>query len=84
MDQTGIENVLQAIGEQANDKLPAGTKALRFELDGAGFQRAGITRNQQVTGFDVKDQTVRQALILLSKKGNPVKPLDDIKSNDQK
>lgn len=85
MDQTGIENVLQAIGEQANDKLPAGTKPLRFELDGAGFQRAGITRNQQVLGgFDVKDQTVRQALIVLSKKGNPVKPLDDIKSDDQK
>lgn len=85
IDQTGIENVLQAIGEQANEKLPSGTKPLRFELDGAGFQRSGITRNQQIKpNFQVKDQTVRQALILLSKKGNPVQPHDDLKTDDQK
>ena len=84
IDQTGIENVLQAIGEQANEKLPGGTKPLRFELDGAGFQRSGITRNQQIKDFQVKDQTVREALILLSKKGNPVQPLNDLKSDDQK
>lgn len=85
MDQTGIENVLQAIGEQANDKLPAGTKAMPFELDGPGFQRAGITRNQQIKpNFEVTDVTVREALIALSKKGNPVQPLNDIKSDDQK
>ncbi len=84
IDQTGIENVLQAIGEQANDKLPAGTKPLRFELDGAGFQRSGITRNQQIKDFQVKDQTVREALIVLAKKGNPVQPLNDLKSDDQK
>ncbi len=85
MDQTGIENVLQAIGEQANDKLPAGTKPLRFELDGAGFQLSGITRNQQVKpNFEVKDQTVRDALNLLCKKCNPAGALDDLKSADQK
>ena len=85
IDQTGIENVLQAIGEQANEKLPSGTKPLRFELDGAGFQRSGITRNQQIKpNFQVQDQTVRQALILLSKKGNPVQPNDDLTTEDQK
>lgn len=84
IDQTGIENVLQQIGEQANDKLPAGTTPLRFELDGAGFQRSGITRNQQIKDFKVDGQSVRQALTLLARRGNPVQPLNDLKSADQK
>jgi hypothetical protein len=83
IDQTGIENVLSTIGEQANDKLPAGTKPLKFELDGPGFQRRGITRNKQIRDFEIKDQTVREALVALCKKGNPVQPLDDLKSEDQ-
>ncbi|MGN6135068.1 MAG: serine/threonine protein kinase [Aureliella sp.] len=84
VDQQGIEVVLQLIGEQANDGLPPGTKPLQFELDGAGFQRSGITRNQQIRDFKVESQPVRVALTELSKRGNPVAGITDLKSAEQK
>lgn len=84
VDQQGIEVVLQLIGEQANDQLPPGTKPLRFELDGAAFQRSGITRNQQIRDFNVQSQPVRTALTELARRGNPVPGVSDLKSADQK
>ncbi len=71
-DPVGVEVVLALIAEQANDKLPAGTKPLKFELNGTAFQLAGFTRNFQIRDYKVENQTVREALILLVKKANPV------------
>lgn len=84
VDQQGIEIVLQLIGEQANEKLPSGTKPLRFELDGSAFQRSGITRNQQIRGFKVESKSVREALTELARRGNPAVGVTDLRAAEQK
>ncbi len=84
LDQQPIEVVLQLIGEQANDGLPAGTKPLQFLLDGPAFQRSGITRNQQIRGFNIANKPVREALTELAKRGNPVLGVTDTRAADQR
>ena len=83
VDADGIEVVWRLIGEQANEGLPASTTPLRFELDGAAFQRGGITRNQQIRGFKIESLPVRAAMTELTRLGNPV-PGADMGSADQK
>jgi hypothetical protein len=84
IDQQGIEVVLESIGEQAADGLPPGTQPLRFELDGAAFERGGITRNQQIRDFRVENQPARAALTELARRGNPEAGVTDLTSDGQK
>ncbi|MFO1065792.1 MAG: hypothetical protein U0892_18170 [Pirellulales bacterium] len=84
IDQQGIEVVLQLIGEQAMEGLPAGSAKVRFELDGPAFQRGGITRNQQIRDFKIDNLPVRAALTELAKRGNPEPGITDLTSDGQK
>lgn len=83
-DQEPIEVALRLIGEEANDSLPAGTPALRFALDGDAFEKAGITRNQQLREFDMSGKSVREALTEVAKRGNPVTTVQSTTETDQK
>jgi hypothetical protein len=83
-DQEPIEVALRLIGEEANDGLPAGTPQLRFALDGDAFEKAGITRNQQLSNFNIDLQPVRAALTEVAKRGNPVTTVTDTREEDQK
>lgn len=83
-DQEPIENALQAIAEEANDSLPAGTPTLEFKLDGDAFENDGITRNQQLSDFQMNSQPVRDILTRVAKLGNPVPGITDLKIDDQK
>ena len=83
-DQEPIEVALRLIGEEANANLPPGTPTLRFELDGSAFEKAGITRNQQVRDFMHVDKPVRDALTALAKRGNPVTTVTDTRDKDQR
>ena len=82
-DQEPIEVALRLIGEEANDGLPAGTPQLRFVLDGDAFEKAGITRNQQLSNFKIDQQAMRAALTEVAKRGNPV-PVADTHEENQK
>lgn len=70
-EQEPIERALALIGEEANQSFPAGSRTVRFELDGSAFQKAGITRNQPIRQFQAKGESVRQVLTELTKRGNP-------------
>lgn len=83
-DQEPIETALQLVADEANDKLPAGTTALRFELDGDAFEKAGITRNQQLRNFKIEGGSVRAALTEIAKRGNPVTTVTDTRQDEQK
>jgi serine/threonine protein kinase len=83
-DQEPIEVALRMIGEEANADLPPGTPALRFVLDGDAFERAGITRNQPLRDFNMNDQSVRDALTEVAKRGNPVTTVKDTREADQR
>jgi hypothetical protein len=83
-DQEPIENALQLVGEEANGQLPSGTTPLRFALDGDAFEKAGITRNQQLRNFAIQSQAVRVALTEIAKRGNPVTTVTDTRQEDQR
>lgn len=83
-DQEPIEVALQMVADEANAKLPAGAAPLRFALDGAAFGKAGITRNQQLSDFRVEQQSVRDALTEIAKRGNPVTTVTDLRQADQR
>jgi len=82
-DQEPIEVALSLVGEEANAQLPAGTPALRFSLDGDAFEKAGITRNQQLRSFRIDQQPVRQALTQIASMGNPVTTVTDLHQAEQ-
>ncbi len=83
-DQEPIEVALKLVGDEANANLPAGTPPWRFELDGGAFEKAGITRNQQLRDFKHVDKPVREALTAIAKRGNPVTTVTDTRDKDQR
>jgi hypothetical protein len=83
-DQEPIESALRLVGEEANANLPAGTPQLRFALDGGAFERAGITRNQQLRDFKHVDLPMRDALTAIAKRGNPVTTVKDTHEENQR
>lgn len=83
-DQEPIEVALQMIAEEANANLPPGAEPLRFVLDGAAFGKAGITRNQQLSDFRIEQQSVRDALTEIARRGNPVTTVTDLRQEDQR
>ncbi len=83
-DQEPIESALRLVGEEANTNLPTGTPQLRFALDGGAFERAGITRNQQLRDFKHVDLPMRDALTAIAKRGNPVTTVKDTRDEDQR
>lgn len=83
-DQEPIETALRLVGDEANANLPAGTPQLRFALDGGAFERAGITRNQQLRDFKHVDLPMRDALTTIAKRGNPVTTVKDTHEEDQR
>ena len=78
-DQEPIEVALRLVGEEANAQLPPGTPPVRFALDGDAFEKAGITRNQQLRDFRFEQQTVRDALTEIAKRGNPDRTVSDLR-----
>ncbi len=83
-DQEPIEVALQMVADEANAHLPPGAQPLRFVLDGAAFGKAGITRNQQLSDFRIQQQSVRDALTEIARRGNPVTTVTDLRDADQR
>ncbi len=83
-DQEPIESALRLVGEEANANLPSGSPQLRFALDGGAFERAGITRNQQLRDFQHINLPMRDALTAIAKRGNPVTTVKDTREQDQR
>ncbi len=87
-DQEPIEVALALVAEEANDGLNGGLNGgmspVRFVLDGDAFEKAGITRNQQLREFRIDDRAVRVALTEIAKRGNPVTTVTDTRQEDQK
>ncbi len=83
-DQEPIEGALSLVAAEANDGLPPGSVPLRVVLDGDAFEKAGITRNQQLRDFRIDGQAVRVALTEIAKRGNPVTTVTDTRHDDQK
>jgi hypothetical protein len=84
IEQESLEVVLQAIATELKDMQPGGKEPLPMAINGTAFQKDGITRNQQIRGFDVKDTPVRDALTALCRRANPVTTVKTPDEKDQK
>ncbi|MEO8268092.1 MAG: hypothetical protein ABI557_00135 [Aureliella sp.] len=82
-DSEAIEVALRMIGEEANANLPTGTLPVRFALDGAAFEKAGLTRNKQLRDFHIEQQPVREAITEIAKVGNLVTTVTDLHQPEQ-
>ncbi len=52
-DQQSFENAVRAVLEEINNALPKGHPALSIVINGAAFEKEGITRNKEVRGFSL-------------------------------
>ncbi len=81
-DQEAIEVALKLVGDEAN--AGANGSSYRFLLDGSAFEKAGITRNQQLRDFNHQNAPVRDALTAIARRGNPVTTVKDTREEDQR
>ena len=84
LEQESLEAVLQAISNEVRDTHTGGVEALPMAINGGAFQKEGITRNQQIRGFDFKETPLRQVLISLARRANPVTTVQSPNEKDQK
>lgn len=84
IEQESLEVVLQAIATELKDTHTGGKETLPMAINGTAFQKDGITRNQQIRGFEAKDMSVRDALTALCRRANPVTTVKTPDEKDQK
>jgi serine/threonine protein kinase len=84
LEQESLEAVLQAISNEVRDSHTGGVEALPMAINGGAFQKEGITRNQQIRGFDFKETSLRQVLTALARRANPVTTVKSPNEKDQK
>lgn len=82
-DSEAIEVAFRLVGEEANANLPSGTSPVRFALDGAAFEKAGLTRNKQLRDFHIEQRPVRDALTEIARVGNLVTTVTDLHQPEQ-
>lgn len=76
--------VLVAIASELKDTHTGGKETLPMAINGTAFQKDGITRNQQIRGFEFKDTPVRDLLTALCRRANPVTTVKSPDEKDQK
>ncbi len=84
IDQDSLENVLQSIATEVKDANGEGENPLSMSINGTAFQKDGITRNQEIRGFEFQDETVRKVLTKLARRANPVTTVQSPNEKDQK
>ncbi|MBM3965362.1 MAG: hypothetical protein FJ308_09900 [Planctomycetes bacterium] len=84
LEQESLEAVLQAVSNEVRDIHTGGMETLPMAINGGAFQKEGITRNQQIRGFDFKDTSLRQVLTALTRRANPVTTVKAPNEKDQK
>lgn len=83
-EQESLEMGLAAIATEFNDSVLKGAQPLAFTINGAAFQKEGITQNQQVRGFSQSSAPLRKVLTDLVRRANPVTTVQSATEKDQK
>jgi hypothetical protein len=82
--QESLEMSLAAIATEFNDSLPAGETRIEMTINGAAFQKEGITQNQQIRDFAFEKKPLRDLLTALVRRANPVTTVQSPTEKDQK
>ncbi|QDS92300.1 Serine/threonine-protein kinase PknB [Roseimaritima multifibrata] len=82
-DQESLEFAGQAVIDEVKGKAPPGTTIPPYVLLGGDLQKEGITQNQQIRDFKIKDQPLRKVLTLLVMQANIDKSVTDASQPQQ-
>jgi hypothetical protein len=82
--QESLEMSLAAIATEFNDSLPEGENRIEMAINGAAFQKEGITQNQQIRDFSFEKAPLRDLLTALVRRANPVTTVQSPTEKDQK
>ncbi len=83
-DQSSLEFALRDIALEFNETYSSLETPLEIQLMGTDLEKSSITRNQQITNFDVKDTPLEDILVKLVMQANPVPNITDPTVPDQK
>lgn len=64
-DQESLEFAGQAVMDELKGQLPTGSEEPRYVLIGGDLEKEGITQNQQVRDFNMRQKTLREILTQL-------------------
>jgi serine/threonine protein kinase len=83
-DQESLEFAVAAIRDEFIRSLPEGSNPPTFTIIGGDLEKMGITQNQQIRNFQMRDKPLRDALSELVRQANPdksVTALSDVKQS---
>jgi hypothetical protein len=72
-EQESLEFAVAMIGDEFSTGLPEGTPRPKITIIGGDLEKSGITQNQQVRDFKMRDVPLREALTRLVAGANPDK-----------
>jgi len=84
IEQDSLENVLQAIANEVKEASGSAAEPLPMAINGTAFQKDGITRNQQIRGFEFQMAPLRNVLTDLARRANPVTTVKSPNEREQK
>lgn len=82
--QLSLEFALRDLAAEVRDSIPQLPFPFDVKILGADLQEEGITRNQQVKDFNLRDRTVAELLTAVVMKANPVTTVTDPSQENQK
>jgi serine/threonine protein kinase len=82
-EQESLEAALQLIASEVSESILAGSP-LKMAIQGAAFQKDGITQNQQIRDFRKAAVPLRAVLTDLVRRANPVTTVQSPTEKDQK
>ncbi len=82
-EQESLEAALQLISGELSDSVLAGSP-LSMSINGAAFQKEGITRNQSIRSFKHNSVALRIVLMDLVRRANPVTTVQSPTERNQK
>ncbi len=82
-DQESLEAALQLIASEVSETVLSGS-AIAMTIDGASFQKEGITRNQSIRSFRQNAVPLRTVLTDLVRRANPVTTVQSATERNQK
>jgi hypothetical protein len=82
-EQESLEAALQLVAGEVTDSVLAGA-AITMNINGTAFQKEGITRNQSIRSFKHDGDTLRNILMDLVRRANPVTTVKSPTEQNQK
>jgi hypothetical protein len=82
-EQESLEFAIGMIGDEFSTGLPEGAPRPKITIIGGDLEKSGITQNQQVRDFKMRDVPLREALTKLVAGANPDKTVTNLTEDKQ-